>query len=313
VKRRTARTTPAERSPDPALLPVSDLVLPRNLTESAQLRGRTAWLRTLPAVLEHVREHLELDSVGEAFQPGGQTAWVAPVHSPAFGDAVLKVAARHDEAADEAQGLRVWNGSGAVRLFTSEDIDAHTTVLLLERCRPGNWLTDEPEETQDQVVAGLLRRLWVDPPPTGGFRPLSEMCEQWAAASDHWAESQGRRVDRGLVRAGIDLFRALASVNAPQRLLCTDLHAENVLAAEREPWLMVDPKPYVGDPAYDPLQHIINGAARFGREPKALSDRMAALTGLDPQHLRLWLFARCVVGAAAWPELLAVARQVAPG
>jgi streptomycin 6-kinase len=38
--------------------------------------------------------------------------------------------------------------------------------------------------------------------------------------------------------------------------LCTRLHVGNVLAAEREPWLVIDPKPYVGDPTYDVLQHV---------------------------------------------------------
>jgi streptomycin 6-kinase len=30
-----------------------------------------------------------------------------------------------------------------------------------------------------------------------------------------------------------------------------DLHLQNVLSAEREPWLLIDPKPLVGDPAFD--------------------------------------------------------------
>lgn len=37
----------------------------------------------------------------------------------------------------------------------------------------------------------------------------------------------------------------------PSTLLCTDLHAGNVLAAGRESWLATDPKPYLGDPTYD--------------------------------------------------------------
>jgi streptomycin 6-kinase len=40
-------------------------------------------------------------------------------------------------------------------------------------------------------------------------------------------------------------------------LLATDLHTGNVLAAQRQPWLMIDPKPYVGDPCYDLGQHLL--------------------------------------------------------
>ena len=115
----------AERSRQPAgeSTGAAGLVLPRNLAKYAELRDRTRWLTTVPAVLEDVRRRLELDWVGEPFQPGGQTAWVAPVHSRTFGDVVLKIAARHEEASDEAKGLRVWGGRGAVRLFAAEDVD----------------------------------------------------------------------------------------------------------------------------------------------------------------------------------------------
>lgn len=296
----------------------TQLVIPENLATYAELRDRAIWITTVPAVLEDARVRLKLDWVGEPFQPGGQTAWVAPIRSRTYGDAVLKIAARHEEAMDEAKGLRVWSGVGAVQLFTADHVSDATTVLLIEHCMPGKWLANAPPMIQDEVIADLLLKLWIQPPATEGFRPLSQMCDQWAAVSErratdvHPYTDAGGTIDAGLVREGIELFRALAREPSAEVLLCTDLHAENVLSAKREPWLMIDPKPYVGDPAYDVLQHIINGAARFGREPRALADRMADLVGVDRERVRLWLFARCVVGAADWPELLGVARQVAP-
>jgi hypothetical protein len=50
-------------------------------------------------------------------------------------------------------------------------------------------------------------------------------------------------------------------------LLCTDLHGDNILAAQRELWLVIDPKPYVGDPAYDLLQHMLNCEDRLAAAP----------------------------------------------
>jgi streptomycin 6-kinase len=94
-------------------------------------------------------------------------------------------------------------------------------------------------------------------------------------------------------------------------LLCTDLHADNVLAAEREPWLVIDPKPYVGDPTYDALQHILNCEDRLIADPYGLVARIADLCQLNPGRLRQWLFARCAVESLDWPELLDVARQLA--
>ena len=82
----------------------------------------------------------------------------------------------------------------------------------------------------------------------------------------------------GLPGIGIALFRELPATADSQVLLCTDLHGENVLAARREPWLVIDPKPYVGDPAYDVLQHMLNCEDRLAADPGALAARMADLT-----------------------------------
>ena len=83
----------------------------------------------------------------------------------------------------------------------------------------------------------------------------------------------------------------------------------NVLAAEREPWRVIDPKPYVGDPTYDALQHMLNCDGRLHADPHGLVRRMADLLGLKAERLTLWLFARCVQESAQWPQLAEVAPQ----
>jgi streptomycin 6-kinase len=93
-------------------------------------------------------------------------------------------------------------------------------------------------------------------------------------------------------------------------LLATDLHADNVLAAEREPWLVIDPKPYVGDPVYDPLQHLLNCPQRLHADPVGLAGRIADLLGLDQLRLRRWLFARCVQESPDEPLLADLARRI---
>ncbi|MGH3871368.1 MAG: DUF222 domain-containing protein [Pseudonocardiaceae bacterium] len=84
------------------------------------------------------------------------------------------------------------------------------------------------------------------------------------------------------------------------------LHAGNVLAVQREPWLVIDPKPYVGDPAYDPLQHLLN-CARLAADLAGLARRMADLLGLDSHRMISWLFARCVQESLDYPALRDVA------
>lgn len=95
-------------------------------------------------------------------------------------------------------------------------------------------------------------------------------------------------------------------------LLCTDLHAENVLAAEGEPWLAIDPRPFIGDPAYDAIQHMLNCDTRLASDPVALAHRMADLLELDPNRVKLWLFARSAQEALHDPTMRTPAALLAP-
>jgi len=119
-------------------------------------------------------------------------------------------------------------------------------------------------------------------------------------------------IDPGLAQAGTELFVALAEDAEQQVLLCTDLHAGNVLAAQREPWLVIDPKPYLGDPCYDVLQHLLNCEQRLADDPAGLAQRMADLLDLDGNRVRRWLFARCVIEGVDDPPLQAVAAALVP-
>lgn len=273
---------------------------------------RAEWLAALPQVVERIASEWELE-LGDPYLPGGQCAWVAPVRSLAGEQLVLKVGWRHREAEHEADGLRQWDGHGAVRCFATRSL-TDTTVLLLERCVPGAHLKlCLPEPEQDEVIAGLLRRLWAREPQDGHpFASLQDLCDQWAESLELDLERRGRGADPGLARAGAAMLRELSRTAERNVLLCTDLHAENVLSAHREPWLVIDPKPLVGDPAFDPVQHILNCDRRLTANPAGLADRMAELCQVDAERVRLWLFARCAQESPNYPTLCAPALRLAP-
>lgn len=163
-----------------------------------------------------------------------------------------------------------------MRLFNVFE-SPETIVLLLESCKPGLPLSAHPEESQDVVIAGLLRRLCIAPPAGHRLRLLAEMCERWAQQFDSKVAAGLVPLDPGLAAEGIGLFRSLSTETEEQVLLSTDLHAGNALAAEREPWLAIDPKPYVGDATYDALQHMLNCPGRLDSDPAALVTRLADL------------------------------------
>jgi len=251
-----------------------------------------AWLDRLPETLGGL-ERRWLLAVGAPFDNEEVScAWVAPVTRADGSAAVLKVGMPHIEGEHEAQGLRFWNGDPTVRLL---EVDDDLGAMLLERCEPGTALRMMRGPEQDCVVAGLLRRLWRMPSAPHPFRPLSALMKYWSdetlADIAHWP-------DAGLVREGLRLFEQLPRSAPTQVLLATDLHAGNILRSKREPWLVIDPKPFVGDPAYDATQHLFNCDVRLRSNPGEMIRRMGDLLGLDHERIRLWTFAR----AAAEPR-----------
>jgi streptomycin 6-kinase len=283
-------------------------VIPDDLARAAAQQGRLDWLARLPDLVTEVAAGWQI-GVGDPFLPGGATAWVAPARDHTGRDLVLKVCWLHPEAAHEADGLEAWAGAGAIRLYQAGEL-AEATVFLLERCRPGTPLRALPAHEHDLVIAGLLRRLWVEPPPGHRFRPLLDMCDYWASRYEQRSPAERSCVDALVAEEGIRLLRDLPRSGGGGRLLHTDLHAGNVLAAEREPWLAIDPKPYVGDPAYDVTQHIFNSVFIEGADAGVLASRMAHLLGLDPARIVRWLFARSVEASPYWPGMADLARTL---
>jgi streptomycin 6-kinase len=286
------------------------LTVPSRLTAAClKTPQRAAWLARLPEMLSEAERQwsLTLDVPFDSAEVS--CAWVAPVVLANGTHAVLKFGMPHFEGEHEIEGLRFWNGDPTVRLLQADD---DLGAMLLERCEPGTALRTLPESEQDLVLAGLLGRLWRRPAAPHAFRPLSLMTAHWSRETVADAE---RWPDAGLVREGLRLFTELPQSSPEQVLLATDLHAGNVLQAQREPWLVIDPKPFVGDPAYDATQHLLNCKSRLRLEPVGTIRRFADLLGVDYERIRLWTFAR----AAAEPRdewnnnwLTELARALAP-
>jgi streptomycin 6-kinase len=271
------------------------MILPSQLLLNCQRTPeRKIWLETLPQLLDKLVAlwRLRLEA---PFDSGGTCSWVCPAVRVDGTQAVLKLAMPHLEGQHEIQGLRYWNGRSMVKLLEADD---DFGAMLLERCLPGTTLHSQPEPIQDEVIAGVLKRVWestTESPALIDFRPLSLMIDFWCEATT--AQKQFWP-DAGLVHEGLRVMKQLAQPAPTDVLLATDLHAGNVLRSQRESWLAIDPKPFVGDRSYDPVQHLINCEARLHSSPASLVSRIAGLTEVDPRRLRLWTFAR----AAADPR-----------
>jgi streptomycin 6-kinase len=266
-----------------------------------------AWLGRLPELVAVACARWGLEVAGPPYD-GGICGWVAPVRRPDGSPAVLKVGWPHPEAAREAAALRWWDGGGAIRLL---DEDPAAWTMLLERCLPGTPLRDAglSDECGLAIGAELLEGLWRKPAaPEGahGFDSMAGTCDGWAALATERVRTHGdalarHGVDHGVLALGIDLLRSLPRSADRCVLVHGDFNPGNLLAAGRGPFLAIDPKPMVGDPAYDPWQLLAQLGWPF-RRPDAPAlvrrriERMGDRLGLAPERIAAWGVARDVEG-----------------
>lgn len=265
-----------------------------------------AWLDRLPTLFAELESRWEI-SLGEPFDGEHVScSWVAPATRTDGSTVIFKVGWPHMEAEHEIAGLHFWDGDGAVRVF---ETDEPNNAFLMERCLPGMRLREFSLEKQDAVIAVMLKRLWRRPLEPHPFRPLAEQMQLWG---DEARADEALWPDPGLVRAGLALFEELSRPAPDDVLLATDLHASNILQAQREPWLVIDPKPFVGDRAYDITQHLLNDLPRLLDTPDETILALAEPLELDPIRTRLWLFARAAPLSHHTAEHLALAQRLAP-
>jgi streptomycin 6-kinase len=206
---------------------------------------------------------------------------------------VLKVVDAHRESEHEADALELWDGDGAVRLMAR---DESGRLLLLERCVPGISLRALDQDTALEVLIGLLPRLWKPAGPP--FHTLEDEASWWV---DYLPRTWHGEHD--LLDAALGFLRELPGSQGEQVLLHQDLHGGNVLAAAREPWLVIDPKPLVGEREFA-VAPIVRSSELGERRRDVLHrlDRLTSELGLDRERARGWALAHTV----AWtPDDLA--------
>lgn len=243
-----------------------------------------AWLDALPVLARECAEQWSL-------------ALETPIDTPhslvvPAGAAVLKLnAPSHAEADREADALEAWDGRGAVRLLARDDT---RRALLLERCVPGTRLWDAADDEVD-VVARLLPRLQVVVGDDHPFVLLANEADRWAEDVPYRYAAAGAPFERSLLEAALDVYRTVE--RSATWLVNQDLHGGNVLRAGREPWLVVDPKPLVGERELEASAPLRNASSKT--EISRWLDALAGL-GLDRERARDWGVAHNL--AWAWDE-----------
>jgi streptomycin 6-kinase len=233
--------------------------------------------------------------------------------------AVLKVKFPDADGEHEADALVCWSGKGAVRVLAH---DRSRSAVLMERCDPGLSLWSVPEEVEaTRLAASVLRLLWTAPAPDAPFRSLEGVAKRWAENLRFGWVRHGQPCSRRVLGMAVSLCAELGG-SMTERVVChQDFHGGNVLLAGDGRWLAIDPKPLVGERAFDLalLLRDRRGAVMGTLHPDcALRRRLDVLVGeLDVNRARAlgWGVVHALVSGlsddAIYPDLVAMAELLA--
>ncbi|MFI2414426.1 aminoglycoside phosphotransferase family protein [Streptomyces sp. NPDC018947] len=274
--------------------------VPRSLAASyARSFGEAGrvWIAGLPALAAELLDRWELQRDGAA--GAGQASLVLPVLRRDGTRAVLGLQIPREQTTAALIGLRTWNGEGTVRLL---DHDPGTGAMLLERLDATRTLTSiEDDDVALGILAGLQARLVRVPAPPG-LRGLGDIATRMLEEVPRAAGALADPADRRLLRDWASAVAELAG-EPGDRMLHWDLHYDNVLAAEREPWLAIDPEPLAGDPGFDlwpALDSRWDDVVVKGGAPRVVRRRFDLLTevlGLDRARATGWTLGRLLQNA----------------
>jgi streptomycin 6-kinase len=254
------------------------------------------WLDALPALIEQIEKTWTI-AVGPPF-PSIEFNYVARATDFRGMPAVLKIAPplNDSEIFPEAKFLRTAKGGGAVRLLAE---DRQSRAILIERAEPGAGLVDvfanEPMKAIDPAIK-VLKLITMEPPDDNTD----------VIKLDDWFDGLGRYPETAFpIRYGemaLQIYEDLARGQASQ-YLHGDFHPANIVSAEREPFLAIDPKGIVGPVGYD-IAVFLNNFHWWQEILPDMRERLdiavgkfANAFGISTKDLRRWAFAQVVLSA----------------
>ncbi|WP_035700784.1 aminoglycoside phosphotransferase family protein, partial [Glycomyces tenuis] len=241
---------------------------------------------------------------------GGTHSYALPVERADGTPAVLKVIYRDVENQAEPTALRAYGGDGAVMLY---EYDPGTGAMLLERAEPGAPLLEhefpglsERAAARERMAIACerYRRLWRSPVVPGEYPDFPKASDMLAAWEAGFAEPRAPLLDR-IGPAWAE--RALAwcsELRGPvaEGIANRDTHMGNIVSSRREPWLLIDPKPYVAERAFDGgyfvFKQVLHGPLAAAEALRATAEAL----GAELERVRAWAALRGVDVAADLDE-----------
>lgn len=274
--------------------------LPRKFTEvilgAFRREGRT-WIENLPRILSEIEENWSLRIEEKPF-PNLSYHYVAPCTCSDGREAVVKIGF-HGEAANilnEVKMLKFMDGKCLVKLLR---FDEKRFAMLLEKLSPGENLKKvcaDNDAKAVEIAIATMSKFWRKPPENHDF----PMLEKWF---DGLAKAERVNFAPEYTIRARKFFEELNAPADSRMLLHGDFHHENILSAEREPFLAIDPKGIVGNVGYDIGIFLINhanwlaGKTDFQNRLDNVIEKFSEAIEIETQDLRKWTFAHSVLSA----------------
>jgi streptomycin 6-kinase len=284
----------------------------RNIIDLHGAKGQQ-WLLDLPDLVAEIAENWSLSV--EAHFPNLSYHFVAPCVCEDGRKTVLKIGYNETDSIvlSEAKMLRLLDGNGAVRLLQT---DEKRCALLLERAFPGEDLTGicrENDERATAIAIDLMPKIWRAPFDANEFPDLGK----WISG---FCRAEYTNFSQRHFKKAQDFFDELIN-SSEQLLLHGDLHHQNILSAEGESFLAIDPKGIIGDIGFETAVFLNNPRGWVLRHPQRqeiLKKRIVQFASgfeIARRDLRRWAYAEAVLsawwtfedGGADWEKWLACA------
>jgi streptomycin 6-kinase len=273
------------------------------------------WLERLPAFLRSIEQRWSL-MLQAPFQPLSYN-YVAPAYRRDGSAVVLKAGVPNPELTTEVEALRHYDGSGAVLLIEAVPGEG---VMLLERLQPGVPVLELKDDSKaTSLAAQVMRRLWKPAPSVNHFPTLADWAKGFQRLRRTFGGGTGPFPGQAVEKAE-KLYQELLASSQEAVLLHGDLHHWNILSARRQPWLAIDPKGVIGEPAYEVGAWLRNPFPVLRDFPEAQKvtvrrlDQFSEELDFDRRRLKDWSFAQAVLSAwwgyedgdESWPVMLAL-------
>jgi streptomycin 6-kinase len=196
---------------------------------------------------------------------------------------------------DQTVALQAWNGNGVVRLLEHDPRGGH----LRAAPDPGTSLIEEQNQMRAlRLAAGALQALWIEPPE--GLQTLTAEVRAWVSEMPARFESVHQPFERTLLQEAEQLFRAYMPTQTTKVLLHGDARI-GAFAMDGTRAIATDPKPLVGEPAFDAAAllrdvpaDVVADTAGCRQLLQSRLDHLTDLLDVGASRVKGWAFAVAV-------------------